>query len=247
VDGVGKGTYAVGSNVFPDLSADATIGVRDVTNKTNPLDGWFDEYRISKGIARWTSDFSGSLPSSEYIANLQCYSESSIKIQGSYSLKGIAVQTDSLNDTLTKSGLSLNLSDKDTLKIDFYAERTGTNLQLQIHDSGGTTSTKNIAISSADTWETTTWDISGIANADKDDIDEIIVKITNADSENTFYVDNFYAPGIINNMTLIANTVVAETEPDNASINSAWWWGDNSRASRLKVLNKLIKEIKPKQ
>ncbi|KKL95757.1 hypothetical protein LCGC14_1851330, partial [marine sediment metagenome] len=36
-------------------------------------------------------------------------------------------------------------------------------------------------------------------------------------------------------------------KPDNASINSAWWWGDNSRASRLKVLNKLIKEIKPKQ
>jgi len=36
-------------------------------------------------------------------ANLQSYSEDTIKTQGSYSLKGIAAITDSLNDTLTKT------------------------------------------------------------------------------------------------------------------------------------------------
>jgi len=150
--------------------------------------------------------------------HLQCYSEDTIKEQGSYSLKVVALQTDSLNDTLTQSGLSIDLTDKDELKIDFYASRTGTNLQIQIHDSGGTTSTKDIVISSADTWETTTWDISGISNANKDDIDSIIIKIINADADNTFYVDNFFAPGLINNMTLISDSFTAESAPEDARI-----------------------------
>jgi len=125
--------------------------------------------------------------------NLQCYSEDTIIQQGSYSLKVVAAQTDSLNDTLTKSGLSIDLTDKDEIKVDVYASRTGTNIQVQIHDSGGETFTKDIIIAQADTWTEITWDISGIADGDKDDIDQIIIKIINADADNTFYVDNFFA------------------------------------------------------
>lgn len=174
------------------------------------------------GGANWTLDTGDDLYFKVYVEggapDLQSYSEASIKNQGSYSLKAVAAITDSLNDTLTKSGLSIDLSGKDELKIDFYASRTGTNLQLKIHDSGGTTSTKNIVISSADTWETTTWDISGIADADKDVIDQIIIEVTNADSANTFYVDNFYSPALTNNMTLINNAETADAQPDNARI-----------------------------
>jgi len=64
--------------------------------------------------------------------NLQCYSEDTIIQQGSYSLKVVAAQTDSLNDTLTKSGLSIDLTDKDEIKVGVYASRTGTNIQLQL-------------------------------------------------------------------------------------------------------------------
>lgn len=39
----------------------------------------------------------------EVVVNLQCFSESSIKQQGSYSLKIVAKQTGSLNDTLTRT------------------------------------------------------------------------------------------------------------------------------------------------
>jgi len=154
----------------------------------------------------------------EQPSGLQCYSESSIKNQGDYSLKVIADITDSLNKTLTKSGLSIDLSGRNELKIDFYASRTGTNIQLKIHDSGGTTSTKNITISVANTWETTTWDISAIADVDKDNIDSIIIEIINADSANTFYVDNFYSPALTKNMTLISNSFTAEAQPDTARI-----------------------------
>ncbi len=152
---------------------------------------------------------------------LQSYSEDTIIQQGTYSLKGIALITDSLNDTLTKtlgSGEHIDLTDYNTIKLDVYASRTGTNLQIQIHDSGGTTSTKDIVISEADTWETTTWDISGISDANKDDIDSIIIKVINADAENTFYVDNVYAVGVTQNMTLISNDTEADTQPDEGRL-----------------------------
>ena len=278
------------------------------------------------------------------VSALQSYSEASIKNQGSYSLKAIAAITDSLNDTLTKSGLSIDLTDRDELKLDVRASRTGTNLQLQLKQPAGytadlipdmtsntapsgvasadgetyaawkamndsnagegdcwysvstlphwlkyqftsgktivrytitsrdystieypidftlqgsnndsdwdildtqtgqsftqaekktysfsnstsytyyklnvtdsshggdgkvaigelelmeeawTTHTKDIIISSADVFQEITWDISGIANANKDDITKIIFKIINADSATTYYIDNFRVP-----------------------------------------------------
>jgi hypothetical protein len=84
-------------------------------------------------------------------------------------------------------------------KIVFWARssRTGTNLQLQMHDTGGTTSTYNIAISSADTWELKEWDISNIATTDRDTIDKIIIKVTNADADNTFYFDGLYSEATV--------------------------------------------------
>lgn len=124
---------------------------------------------------------------------LQAYSESTVFNQGTYSLKCVATQTTSLNKTLTKTIASpLDLSNKLTLKFDIYAQRTGANIKIGLHDSGGTTSEKTHTVSSANTWETVTWDISAIDNADKDAIDQIIITVVNADAVNTFYIDNFH-------------------------------------------------------
>ena len=46
-------------------------------------------------------------------------------------------------------------------------------------------------ITSANTWQTVTWDLSGVDDADKNNIDQFIITVVNADAENTFYVDNF--------------------------------------------------------
>ena len=127
-------------------------------------------------------------------AGLQCYSESTIKQQGSYSLKIEAKQTSSLNKTLTKTLTDyLDYSIQDVIKFDVRASRTGTNIQLQIHDTGGITSTHDINITSADTWQTEVWDISGITGTNRDTIDKIIIKIINADADNTIYFDNLYS------------------------------------------------------
>jgi len=126
--------------------------------------------------------------------NLQDYSEAIIKQQGSYSLKGVALQTGSLNDTLTRTvSPTIDLSGQTSIKFDIYASRTGSNIKIGIHDSGGTTTEKTHTITDANTWETDTWDISAVSNANKDAIDSIIITVTNADAANTFYLDNMFA------------------------------------------------------
>ena len=126
-------------------------------------------------------------------SRLDDYSESSIKNQGSYSLKGFAKQTDSLNDTLTRTvSPTIDLTGINTIKFNLYSSRTGANIKVGIHDSGGTTSEKTHTQAGAGAWETVTWDISGVSNANKDAIDSIIITIVNADADNTFYIDNMY-------------------------------------------------------
>jgi hypothetical protein len=122
------------------------------------------------------------------------FSESTIKTQGTYSGKIYFPYSISLNSTVKKTlSSTIDLSDRTTLKIDVRTSRTGTNLKIGIKNSGGTTSEKTIDISQADTWETKTWDISSISNADKNAISEIILTCTNANENNTIFIDNFYS------------------------------------------------------
>ena len=136
--------------------------------------------------------------------NLQCYSEATIKTQGSYALKGISVITDSLNKTLTRTiGSPVNLTGKTQIKFAIRASRTGSNIKVGIHDSGGVTTETTPNILSANTYQTVTWDISAVADADKDAIDKIIITIVNADANNTFYIDNMFGDTIGGNFFLM--------------------------------------------
>lgn len=117
--------------------------------------------------------------------------EETIKTQGSYSLKGTAMD-EALNSVATRTVTpTLNLSDQKMLKFDIRSSRTGSNIKIGIHDSGGTTTETTPNVASANTWQTVVWDISAVSNANKDGIDQIIVTVVNADAANTFYLDNF--------------------------------------------------------
>jgi len=186
VDGVSLGDVS-DSNDMPNVANVLSIGAR--YDGTVPLNGWIDELRISKGIARWTSNFDA--------LNLQCYSEATIKEQGSYSLKAEAT-TGALNDTLTKTLTDyLDYSVMDVIKFSVRASRTGSNIKLKIHDTGGTTSEHTINIASADTWQTEIFDISAITTTNRDTIDKIIIEIINADVANTIYIDNLFSKAIV--------------------------------------------------
>ena len=97
----------------------------------------------------------------------------------------------------------IDLTGKTQIKFDIRASRTGSNIKVGIHDSGGTTTEITPNITQADTYQTITWDISAVADADKNAIDKIIITIVNADAANTFYIDNMFGDTIGGNFFLM--------------------------------------------
>ncbi|MFA5779178.1 MAG: glycine-rich domain-containing protein [Elusimicrobiota bacterium] len=154
---------------------------------------------------------------------LQDFSESTLKTQGSYALKSTSTITTSLNKTLTRTvSPTINLSDRTTIKFDIRSSRTGSNIKIGIHDSGGTTTEITPNITPADTYQTITWDISAVSNANKDAIDRIIITIVNADAANTFYIDNLFAPAVTPSAPAISSVTA------NTYTKITWYWTDNS-------------------
>ena len=119
-------------------------------NSSTDLTTYYDTLAGSKDPYK-ADTYDGTLPASfgtpvsipvdrgysAYITSdsLQSYSESTIKTQGTYSLKGVAAATDSLNDTLTRTiSSSIDLSDQDLIKMDIRASRTGENIQVIFHN-----------------------------------------------------------------------------------------------------------------
>lgn len=158
---------------------------------------------------------------------LQSYSEASLKTQGSYALKGIASATTSLNKTLTRTVSStVDLSDINTIGFDIRSTRTGSNIKIGIHDSGGTTTEITPNITSADTFQEVDWDISGVSNANKDAIDQIIITIVNADSANTFYIDNMSTGS---DKSLNDTATVTKSTTDLSAVVSILFWVRSDR------------------
>jgi hypothetical protein len=159
--------------------------------------GKIDEFRVTRGIARWTSNFTP--PTAEYSAEVLgqyiiVSSEKSIVNTGNFSLKAIAVATNSLNKSLIRTcNPTLNLSGKTVLRFYIQSTRTGSNIKIGFHDSGGITTEITPNVTSANTWQKVDIDISGVSDANKDAIDKIIITVVNADTDTTFYLDSFIA------------------------------------------------------
>jgi len=62
LDGVQQGSTTASSSTYPDYASSLFVGWTPLYGAH--FDGWIDELRITKGVARWTSDFTP--PSSEY-------------------------------------------------------------------------------------------------------------------------------------------------------------------------------------
>jgi hypothetical protein len=130
---------------------------------------------------------------SDLIIPLQCYSEATIKIQGSYSLKCIALLS-FLYATLTRTVTpTIDLSGMNIWRFFIYSSRTGSNIKVSIHNSNGATTESTPNITSAGTWQEVVIDLTAVADADKNAIDKIFITLVNTDANNTFYIDNMYA------------------------------------------------------
>jgi hypothetical protein len=66
-NGVQDGGTVTNSNPVPDLTGSLFIGF-DTSAGGYYLNGWLDEFRVSKGVARWTSNFTP--PTSQYSSDV---------------------------------------------------------------------------------------------------------------------------------------------------------------------------------
>jgi hypothetical protein len=106
--------------------------------------------------------------------------------------------SDGVNKTLTRTiGSPIDLTGIDNIALSIRASRTGSNIKIGLHDSGGTTTEITPNVTYADNWQTVAWDVSAVATADKDDIDSIIITIVNADAANNVYIDNINSTDFI--------------------------------------------------
>ena len=64
IDGTQVGTTVTDADAVADYTGVLNIGTGNLGASVIEFNGWLDEFRISKGVARWTADF--TLPTSEY-------------------------------------------------------------------------------------------------------------------------------------------------------------------------------------
>ena len=166
----------------------------------NPAGSYTNGTAAKYETGAWTVYPDGDLYFKVYVnvLSLQSYSESTIKQQGSYSLKGsaaIAVTlTHNLARTLTSSALK-NLTGQDSISFDIYSSRTGSNISFGLQNSAAALMNFETApfINSANAWQTVNWNISSYVATSKNNINKIIISITDATAANTFYIDNVYS------------------------------------------------------
>lgn len=161
--------------------------------------------------ATWSAAAAGVFPASCVIVDVEGFSESTIKTQGSYSLKCIAT-TGALNDTLTRDLASVvDLSGVSWITIDLRSDRTGGNIAFGMQQSISVSASLTPTIVSAGSFERFIWSLDAISNGAKNKISALYITLVNADASNTFYVDRWAGP--IVNMTLISESSEAEDEP----------------------------------
>lgn len=192
-----------------------------IAGPANSGNGGGTQYNITPDITLTSAGGSGIVVVRYPATTLQSYAESTIKTEGSYSLKGYAEQTTSLNKSLTRTLSSpINLTSHSSVSFDLRASRTGSNIKIGLHDVGGTTTEITPNITSADAFQAVTLDLSSVATANKDAIDKIIITIVNANAPNTFYLDN-----LATHYLSLGDTVTRTISPADLSstTNLSFW------------------------
>jgi len=154
--------------------------------------GQIDEARASQSIERWLDTFIPPLSAySTTMSGITISTDTVYVTEGTNSMK-LVIDTTTLNEYIIKTPTTYhNLSEVRNVQIDIRASRTGSNLKLGIHDTGGTTTEITPDILNANQFQTVYWDISQVLDENKDDIDNLIITIINIDNSNTVYLDNY--------------------------------------------------------
>ncbi len=191
LSGTGTGAWAnataIRANVASSASADHDVRVIGGISSAQAYNMPICDYINSSGFVPSSTD------TADFVNLLECFSESNVYYQGAYSLKAVCPPgADTLNQYFTRTVSAMNLSapTHDTILMDVYALRSGTNFQFGMGESSGTDNLVNVPVTSSNAWETVALDFSSVPDANKDAITKFAIKFTNTDSGNVVYIDN---------------------------------------------------------
>lgn len=136
---------------------------------------------------------------------------------------GTTSPANSLNDTMTLTVGATDLSTMGSLTFWVRSNRTGTFMTFGFGESVINEQTTAVTISSANTWEQKTWDISGIAAASRNAVTKFTFKNTNSDVGFTFWFDDIQVTTGAPNSP--SGCLIRET-PNDSLLTP--FWADNS-------------------
>ncbi len=131
VDGSQIGTTISSLGVIGDIAAGFTIGMGSATPYLHT--GWIDEFRISKGVARWTSNFTP--PNSAYYASLNDPASNAVDPSASFSID-TWIKTNTVSTTLLSNNNN-NLAN--CTANGYYLGTTSTGFPIFNVDTNGAT------------------------------------------------------------------------------------------------------------
>jgi len=153
----------------------------------------------SGNVGAWTTTSQGQLPQT-----IQLHSTVTATIGGTtyaYTMAGVNNGTyqstvyktsiGAANYQATKTITSADWSSYNALSIQTYSSRTGSYMNFEFSNDGGTTwQSFPITVNSASTWETKTFDISGLGAGQKNTVTKYRINVTDSNVGFTAYYDD---------------------------------------------------------
>ena len=150
-----------------------------------------------RGLGSGGSGGSGRVIISYPMQSLTVSSESTIKSQGSYSLKLNTTSVSSNGSLVRVFSPAKNLTGQTNICLDVYSSLilTSSASRLSVEIVNGNNNTTNIfypSVTGVTAWTRNNFDISSLIDLNKNSISNITFRILNAQSNNTIYLDNVF-------------------------------------------------------
>lgn len=224
VNGTSIVSGAITGGSMPNASGNLYIG--SIDGSTQSLNGYIDEFSISKGTARWTTNFTP--PTSAYsIISPGNYTFSPLQVGGLFKLRHyIGGQTTS--QAFTGTGTTTGIKCFTTWRIITHGTWTG-KFKIQKSTDGGTTYTDLRQFSSADDFNANT---SGTEDIETNP-NPFLVRVnfysfTSGTANIDLTTDPFYQEGIVKVTAFVSTTSLTTrvlTEVGSTLATSSWFEG----------------------
>ena len=218
------------TSTWPNFTGTFNIGNDTTGNGVASYDGWLDEFRISKGVARWTSSFTPQVEeySTYTVSQVSDFSFDSLHVGALFKLRHyIGGQT--ISQAFTSATSSSSIKCFTTWRIITHGTWTG-KIRIEKSTDGGTTWTALRTFSSTDDFNANT---SGTEDIEANPVPFLIranmYSYTSGTCNVDLTTDPFYQEGIVRVVDYVSPTsVLVDVLQEVGSTSSTLTWSEGS-------------------